>query len=73
MVLLIRSTKELDELRESSQKQLMAVFFTSPWSGPCLRMDQYFEAMAPDYTDVEFVKATVPDTVASETNVSLLQ
>ncbi|KAI9599040.1 thioredoxin-like protein [Syncephalis fuscata] len=61
MVSLIKSSQELDALRQSNEDRLMAVFFTSPWSGPCLRMDQYFEALAPDYDDVQFVKATLPD------------
>jgi thioredoxin-like negative regulator of GroEL len=61
MVISISSREELDAIRNASGDQALAVLFSSPWSGPSIMMEKYFESFAPEYRNVRFVKAEVRD------------
>jgi thioredoxin 1 len=59
MVKFVKNLAEMKQLLTAHKK--VVVDFTASWCGPCRVIGPKFEAMAPQYSAIEFVKVDVDD------------
>jgi len=74
MVNYTKNREEFDALMETSKTKLVVIDFTATWCGPCKMIGPYFEKLAVEYPDIEFVKVDVDDAndVAAFCNISAM-
>ena len=60
---IINTLTEFQDLLELSNTKLVVINFSVVWCGPCRYIDPIYELMAEEYTQVEFCKVDVDESL----------